>query len=87
MTCSVQKQQIQIVEKRKTVMEDLDKVEPAVQEAQLGESLVSNLFLRLFLSFDSGEIDQETESRGDQEPEQSSSRSETNAGIDLSAAR
>lgn len=45
MTSSVQKQQIQIVEKRKTVMEDLDKVEPAVQEAQLGECLVSDRFL------------------------------------------
>jgi dynein heavy chain 1 len=32
------------VEKRKTVMEDLDKVEPAVQEAQQGNFFIYSLF-------------------------------------------
>lgn len=45
-------------------MEDLDKVEPAVQEAQQGEYSVqtSLSYLRVFLS--SCEIDQETKSCG-----------------------
>ena len=68
-------------------MEDLDQVEPAVQEAQQGRCLLCRLLLSPSFPFPpSGEIDQETESGGDQESEQSAAGSENHFGIDLSVA-
>ena len=76
---------MKIVEKRKTVMEDLDKVEPAVQEAQQGD-FTSSLTLTLHHLY-SGEIDQETELGRNQESEQSAARCENHSGIHLSTDR
>ena len=55
-------------------MEDLDKVEPAVLEAQQGNS--SSLLLTILPSVvSSGEIDQETKFSGNKKSQQSPTRS------------